>query len=278
MTALGTVTAPTLVKEPEGLEVTWTQVADADTFIITMYPKTPKTSSDYDLAEGTVTVTRVAGTGSTSQIVGEPAFALQPGMLYKASIIAHDSTLVKTNSTESSKTTTAVISPGATNAGAGTAGEVAHQTTNPFTGAAFASAGQSKGQVTYARAGDGTITQTTVDATTSEGATAAARDTADLPNGDMQQTAIKNEGDAANVTGGGDVGGGATLLSDLVVTPTSLTANASVVVNPVTGVMTAITGTEDGAKLADGRSVRVDRLLHEIDHTKSTVSKTGVAS
>lgn len=265
MTALGTVVAPVLVKEPEGLEVAWTQVANADQYTITMYPQTPKTSVDYDLAESTKVVARVAGTGATTELVGSPANKLQPGVLYKATIIAHQISGANTDST-SAATTVPVISPGGKQAAAGAAGERAHDT-------GIVSAGQTKGQVTYARVGS-TITQTTVDATTAVGSTATARDTADLPTGDMQQTAIPDEGDTDTAT----EGGGKTLLSDLVVTPTSLTANAAVLVNPVTGAMTAITGTEDAAKLADARSVRVDRKLHEIDHLKSTVSKSGVAS
>lgn len=116
MAALGTVTAPTLVKEPEGIEVAWTQVASADQYTITMYPKTPHTSSDYDLAESTAVVARVAGTGATTQIVGEPGNKLQAGMLYKATIIAHQVSGVNTDSTESTATTTAVASVGASSA------------------------------------------------------------------------------------------------------------------------------------------------------------------
>jgi hypothetical protein len=264
MTALATVVAPTLVKEPEGLEVAWTQVANADQYTITMYPQTPKTSSDYDLAESTKVVSRVAGTGATTELVGSPANKLQAGILYKATITAHQVSGANTDST-SAATTTAVKASGATGAAAGTSGETAHSTTNPFTGAAYASAGQTKGQVTYARVG-GVVTQTTVDATTSVGATAAARDTADLPSADMQQTIIPDEGD----TQAGE-GGGKTLVSDIV------SSTGTVTINPSTGAMTANSLTEVAPALAN-QGTRVDRLLHEIDHTKNTVSATGVAS
>lgn len=267
MTALGTVTAPTLVKEPEGLEVAWTQVANADQFIITLYPNTPNGGTPYDTAEGTVTVNKVAGTGATTSLVAEPTYKLQSGVLYKATIIAHQVSGANTDSVESAKTTTAVISPGGKSAAAGSQGEIAHRTTNEFTAAAYASAGQTKGQMTYSRALDGTIQQTTVDATTSVGATAAARDTADLPSGDMQVSVVKDEGDLQ-----AGEGGGKTLLSDLV----SSTGHVSV--NPVTGAMTPSSIAEVSAPIDfSGANVQQDRTLHEIDHTKSYVDKSGTS-
>jgi hypothetical protein len=279
MTQLGTVTAPTVEVEPESVTVSWTQVANADTYNLTFYPDLPDTSVNYDLADANIgtnplVYTRTPGTGSTSQKIpvqsSGSASGLRSGVNYKVTAIAHDSTATYTDSTESAKST-AFKTVGAKQAAAGTQSEVAHRTTNEFTGAAYASAGQTKGQVTYVRNADGTISQTTVDATTSEGATAAARDTADLPSGDMQVLAAKDEGDLQ-----AGEGGGKTLLSDLVVDPTSLTANASVVVNPVTHQMTPITGTERTIPPDFVAAVvREDRILHEIDHTKSYVDKTG---
>lgn len=203
------------------------------------------------------------------------ATGLRTGVSYKATLVAHVTVSALTDSTE--VLSTAKTTVGALQAAAGTSGEVAHRTTNEFTGAAYLSPTQTKGQVTYARV-NGIPVATVVDGTTSEGATVAARDTADLPSGDMQQTIHRDEGDSGTAgTGGGDLGGGVILVSDIIVTPTDLTANSSVLVNPVTGAMTPITGTEQVTRGFDANTVRVDRTLREIDHTKNYVDKSGVA-
>ncbi len=276
MAALGTVAQPTVEVEPEGQFVTFTQVAGADTYHISVFPETGAATATYNVEDDAqeVVITRVPGTGSTVQKINLVASGVNTDKKFVVSILAHDSTAVSTDSAAESTASVAFAIAEPLGAVAGTSGEVAHRTTNEFTGAAYVSAAQTKGQVTYSRV-NGLPSATYDDATSLEGATAAARDTADLPNTDMQQTIIRDEGNTS--TSAGVEGGGTTLVSDIVVTPTDPTTASSVIVNPVTGAMTPITGTEQVTRGFDANTVRTDRLLHEIDNTKSYVDKSGVA-
>src|ERR1043166_9368755 len=162
MTALSTPNAPTIdVVGADEVKVTWTQVADADTYILKVYPKLPKTSADYDLEdEGrALTVTRTPGTGSTEAFMivrpenGSPESAGNNNM--KFTVTAHDSTDAKTDATSSKSSAANVVEP---EPGSATEAAVA-------TDSGIASAGQTYGKYSYTRELDGTVSQTLVNVT-----------------------------------------------------------------------------------------------------------------